>query len=145
MEEQLKPRLTIVTLGVHDLAAMKRFYEGLGLVASPAGNDHVAFFQLNGIVLALFGYADLAADAGVAAVSPQSYRGFTLAWNADSASHVDAIMAHAASRGAIITKPAEKVFWGGYSGYFKDPEGNLWEVAHNPFFPFDANGQLRVP
>lgn len=145
MDEALKPRLNIVTLGVHDLARMRRFYQGLGLVASPAGNDHVAFFQLNGTVLALFGYKELAADAGVEAPDPAPYRGFSLAWNADSVDHVDRIMAHVASNGAVIVKPAEKVFWGGYSGYFKDPEDNLWEVAHNPFFPFDHNGQIKLP
>lgn len=145
MAAELTPRLSIVTLGVHDLPLMKLFYEKLGLAASPAGNEHVSFFQLNGTVLALYGYDELAADAGLKPSPAQAYRGFSLAWNADSREHVDRILNHAAAQGAEIAKPAEEVFWGGYSGYFKDPEGNLWEVAHNPFFPFDEKGQLKLP
>ena len=98
-----------------------------------------------GVVLGLYGYDELAADAHVEAVRPASYRGFTLAWNAANRADVDRIMSHAKAQGAAIAKPAQEVFWGGYSGYFKDPEDNLWEVAHNPFFPFDDRGQLRLP
>ncbi len=145
MADKLTPRINIVTLGVHDLPAMRSFYERLGFKASPAGNEHVAFFDANGIVLALFGYHALAEDAKLEAPAPAVYRGFSLAWNADSESKVEGVMAHAARAGARIVKPAEKVFWGGYSGYFADPENNLWEVAHNPFFPFDDHGHIQLP
>ena len=105
----------------------------------------MSFFDANGIVLALFGYEALAKDAGMEATAPAAYRGFSLAWNADSEKHVDDIMAHAVRAGARLVKPAEKVFWGGYSGYFADPENNLWEAAYNPFFPFDGRGHLQLP
>ena len=141
----LKPRINFVTLGVIDMAAMRAFYERLGLVASSASNPNVTFFDANGIVLALFGYHDLAADAGVAAGPVPSFRGIGMAWNGTSEEEVDRIMAHAKSAGATIVKKALKVFWGGYSGYFADPEGHLWEVAHNPFFPINDRGQVQLP
>jgi catechol 2,3-dioxygenase-like lactoylglutathione lyase family enzyme len=145
VDGELTPAIHIVTLGVADMAAMRAFYERLGLAASSASNDHVTFFQMTGCVLGLFGRRELAEDAAVPPSAPSSFKGFTLAWNAGSRAGVDAIMQHARQAGATITKPAQEVFWGGYSGYFADPEGNLWEVAHNPFFPFDEHGLLRLP
>ena len=141
----LKPRINFVTLGVTDMAAMRAFYERLGLVASSASNPEVTFFDANGIVLALFGYQALAEDAGVAAGAVPGFRGVGVAWNAVSEDEVERIMAHAKAAGAAITKKAEKVFWGGYSGYFADPEGHLWEVAFNPFMPIDAGGHVQLP
>lgn len=141
----LKPRVNFVTLGVIDMAAMRAFYERLGLVASSASNPNVTFFDANGIVLALFGYHDLAEDAGVVAGPVPSFRGTGVAWNGTSEEDVDRIMAHAKSAGATLVKKAVKVFWGGYSGYFADPEGHLWEVAHNPFFPINDRGQVQLP
>ena len=141
----LKPRVNFVTLGVIDMVAMRAFYERLGLVASSASNPNVTFFDANGIVLALFGYHDLAEDAGVAAGPVPSFRGTGVAWNGTSEEDVDRIMAHAKSAGATIVKKAVKVFWGGYSGYFADPEGHLWEVAYNPFMPIDAEGHIQLP
>ncbi len=141
----LKPRINIVTLGVLDMVAMRSFYERMGLVASSASNPDVTFFDANGIVLALFGYHALAEDAGVEAGPVPAYRGVGVAWNAPSDEAVDRIMAHAAACGASIVKKAQKVFWGGYSGYFADPEKNLWEVAFNPFFPLDDRGQVQLP
>ena len=141
----MKPRINLVTLGVSDLARARAFYERLGLTASPAGNDDVAFFDANGIVLGLFGHAALAADAGLADDPEPRFRGVSLAWNAASEAEVDAIFVQARQAGATIVKSPHKVFWGGYSGYFADPDGHLWEVAHNPFFPINAAGQIELP
>ena len=141
----MNPRINFVTLGVVDMVAMRAFYERLGLVASSASNPDVTFFDANGIVLALFGYHALAEDAGVAAGPVPGFRGVGVAWNAGSEDEVDRIMAHTITAGATIKKKAEKVFWGGYSGYFADPEGHLWEVAFNPFMPIDADGHVQLP
>jgi uncharacterized protein len=141
----LKPRINFVTLGVFDMVAMRAFYERLGLVASSASNPDVTFFDANGIVLALFGYHALAEDADVAAGAVPEFRGVGVAWNAGSEDEVDRIMTHAKASGGTIKKKAEKVFWGGYSGYFADPEGHLWEVAFNPFMPIDADGHVQLP
>ena len=143
--EPLKPRVNFVTLGVVDMAAMRSFYERLGLKASSASNPDVTFFDANGIVLALFGYHDLAEDAGVEAGPVPAFRGVGVAWNGTNEEEVDRIMAHANAAGATIVKKAQKVFWGGYSGYFADPEGHLWEVAYNPIFPINARGQVEIP
>lgn len=141
----MKPRVNFVTLGVVDMAKMRAFYERLGLVASSASNPNVTFFDANGIVLALFGYHDLAEDAGVKAGPVPDFRGVGVAWNGTSEEDVDRIMAHANAAGATIAKKAVKVFWGGYSGYFADPEGHLWEVAYNPLMPIDAEGRIQLP
>lgn len=125
--------------------AMRAFYERLGFAASSASNPHVTFFDANGIVLGLFGFQDLAGDAGLKAGPIPAFRGVSLAWNAKDEKSVDQIMEHAKSAGATITKKAQKVFWGGYSGYFADPEGNLWEVAFNPFMPLDGQGHIQLP
>jgi catechol 2,3-dioxygenase-like lactoylglutathione lyase family enzyme len=141
----MTPRINLVTLGVADVAASRAFYERLGLKASSAGNDNITFFDVNGVVLALFSHAALADDAAMAAGEPPVFRGVTLAWNAESEASVDAIFEHARGAGAKIVKPPHKVFWGGYSGYFADPDGHLWEVAHNPFFPIDESGRIHLP
>jgi uncharacterized protein len=141
----VKPRINFVTLGVIDMEKMRGFYERLGLVASNASNPQVTFFDANGIVLGLFGFQALAEDAGVKVGPVPEFRGVGLAWNGASEVEVDSIMAHAVQAGATITKKAQKVFWGGYSGYFADPEKNLWEVAYNPFFPFDERGHIQLP
>ncbi len=141
----LKPRINIITLGVHDMTVMRGFYERLGFAASDASNEGVTFFDANGVVLGLFGYDQLAEDAASVAAAKSSFCGFSLAWNATSEAHADEIMAHALACGATLAKKPQKVFWGGYSGYFKDPENNLWEVAYNPFFPFDENAHIKLP
>lgn len=128
----MNPRISMITLGVRDLPRAIAFYEtGLGLprLESPPS---VAFFDLNGTWLGLFGWDDLAADAKVSAQG-EGFRGVTLAHNLASEDEVDALMEQAEAAGASICKAPEKVFWGGYSGYFADPDGHLWEVAHNPF------------
>jgi len=140
----LKPRINFVTLGIIDMAKMRAFYERLGLVVSSASNPNVTFFDANGIVLALFGYHDLAEDAGIKAGPVPNFRGVGVAWNGTSEEDVDRIMTHAKVAGATIIKRAQKVFWGGYSGYFKDLDGYLFEVAYNPFWDLDENDNLRL-
>lgn len=129
----MKPRISLVTLGVKDLDRARTFYrDGLGFPLRAESNENVAFFDLDGrLVLALFDHNDLAHDAFV---PPEGagFRGFSLAHNVSSEAEVDRTLAHAVEAGATLTKPGQKVFWGGYSGYFKDPEGFLWEVAYNP-------------
>ena len=139
-----EPRLSLVTLGVADMARARAFYEALGFVASPASNPSVTFFQLGGLALSLYGRAALAEDADVADTKP-GFPGVTLAYNARSDAEVDRLIGHAVASGGRLVKSARKVFWGGYSGYFADPDGHLWEVAHNPFFPLDEKGQLTLP
>ena len=137
----MKPRISMVTLGVRDLAASIQFYEeGLGFprMESP---PEVAFFTLNGTWLGLYGRDALAKDA---TVPPEGsgFESFTLAHNVGSEKEVDEVVSQAINAGASLVKKPQKVFWGGYSGYFKDLDGHLWEVAHNPFFwvgPEDEN------
>jgi len=134
----MKPRITLLTLGVDDLERAVRFYrDGLGLptegiVGAQFEHGAVAFFDLaHGLRLALWPRASLAHDAGLA-VGPRSATDLSLAHNVRSAAEVDAVMREAAAAGATIVKPAAKTFWGGYAGYFQDPDGHLWEVAWNP-------------
>jgi uncharacterized protein len=129
----MKPRISMITLGVRDLPVAVKFYEdGLGFprMASP---PEVAFFTLDGTWLGLYGRDALAADA---TLSPDGggFESFALAHNVESDARVDEVIKQAVSAGATLVKQPGKVFWGGYSGYFKDPDGHLWEVAHNPFF-----------
>ena len=141
----MDPRVTIVTLGVASVPAARRFYEALGWKASSASQgDDVAFFQMNGMALSLFGRRALAEDAAIADSQP-GFSGVTLAQNLDSPASVDAAFAEALSAGATLLKRPETAFWGGYSGYFADPDGHIWELAHNPFFPLDAEGNLVLP
>ena len=132
----------MITLGVADLEKSIKFYkDGLGFprMESP---PTVAFFTLNGTWLGLYARDALAEDA---TVPPQGsgFNGFALAHNVESESEADQVMKQAIAAGATLVKPPQKVFWGGYSGYFKDPDGHLWEIAHNPHFwvgPKDENG-----
>ncbi len=140
----MEPRITLVTLGVADVARSRAFYERLGWKASNASQPEVTFFQGNGLALALFGREALAEDAGVEN-TPPAFAGVSLAYNARSKEDVDRVYAHALESGATAVKPPHDVFWGGYSGYFADPDGHLWEVAWNPFFPLDERGNLMLP
>jgi catechol 2,3-dioxygenase-like lactoylglutathione lyase family enzyme len=136
-------RLSLVTLGVADLERSARFYEqGLGW---KRGNkdEGVVFFQMPGMIFALWLRASLADDARVGD-SGDGFGGMALAYNARSREEVDAVLAEAAAAGARILKPAEEVFWGGYSGYFADPDGHVWEVAHNPFWKIGADGSVSL-
>ena len=137
----MKPRISMITLGVSDLAAAIKFYEkGLGFPRMDSQSE-VAFFVLNGTWLGLYGREALAEDAQVASEG-NGFEGFSLAHNVQSENEVDEVVAQAVAAGATLVKTPQKVFWGGYSGYFKDPDGHLWEVAHNPLFwvgPSDEN------
>jgi len=137
-------RISIVTLGVTDLARSREFYERLGWRRSSASSAEIVFFQAGSIGLALYPRAELAKDANVA-LEGYAFPGFTLAFNARTREGVDAVLAEAQKAGANLLKPAREAFWGGYSGYFSDPDGFLWEVAWNPFFAIAENGALQLP
>ena len=139
----MEQRLTLVTLGVGDLDRSRRFYAALGWHEIEPRQDGVAFFQLNGIGLSLFPRAELAKDAEVAD-SAAGFSGITLAHNLRSEAEVDTLFAEMVAAGAMAVKTPRKVFWGGYSGYVADPDGHLWELAHNPFFPLDAVGNVTL-
>ena len=137
-------RVTLITLGVANLAASRAFYARLGWVEHKESQEGVAFFQMNGAALALFGAADLAADQG----RPGAALGtgaITLAQIFTTEAEVDAAYAAAITAGGTALKAPEKVFWGGYSGYWSDPDGHVWEVAMNPFWPLAADGSLTLP
>ena len=139
----MEQRLSVVTLGVADLRRSRRFYEdGLGW---KRGNDsdEVVFYQLNGMILALFPREELAKDAHLRREG-QGFGGVTLALCARSKDEVNAILAQAKKAGAGILKPAQDVFWGGYSGYFADPDGHPWEIAWNPFWTLTPEGNVRL-
>ncbi len=142
----MKPRVSLITLGVHDLARARRFYEmGLGWEVSGASNDQVVFIQLaGGVALGLFSRKSLADDAHLLE-SGSGFTGITLAQNLESKEAVDRAMDMALAAGAKLLKKPEEVFWGGYSGYFADPEGHIWELAWNPFFPLSADGGITLP
>jgi len=133
----VEPRISIITLGVMDLERSVNFYrDGLGLPLQEGYAGQIAFFELRGTWLALFPRDSLAVDANQAREG-QGFQGFTLAHNVRSTEAVDRLIQKAASIGAEVVKKPQDTDWGGYSGYFKDPDGFLWEVAWNPFFKID--------
>ena len=139
----MEPKMSIITLGVSDLTRSTEFYrDGLGLPVHEAGGDEITFFELNHVMLALFSRDDLAEDAEMPDQkgTPQpALHGFTIAHNVDSREMVDSVLAEASTAGARIVKPAADTFWGGYSGYFADPDGFLWEVATGAGLPVDPD------
>ncbi|MGV8840042.1 MAG: VOC family protein [Bauldia sp.] len=136
----MEQRVSLVTLGVADLDRAAAFYErGLGWRRG-SNNDGVVFFQTPGMIVALWPRADLAADAGLAPEG-SGFSGIALAFNARDRAEVDAVLAEAVAAGAKLLKPATETVWGGYAGYFADPDGHVWEVAHNPFWRIDAEGR----
>lgn len=141
---EIEPRITLVTLGVADIARSTAFYEALGWRRSSMSNADVSFFHMRGTVLGLFGRDALAEDAGVESGEP-GFSGVTLAHNLESEAAVDAAFDHALACGAKAVKRPRSVFWGGYSGYFADPDGHLWELAHNPFAPLGPDGHIILP
>ena len=140
----MRQTISFVTLGVHDLARSRAFYRALGWQESGGSEAAVAFFQVGNIAFALFGRADLAADAGVAAAG-QGFAGFTLAHNVANEADVDATLREALAAGGTLVAAGSRAPWGGFRGYFADPDGFLWEVCHNPFFPLDDNGFVQLP
>lgn len=142
---RMQSRITVVTLGVADLVRSRHFYaEGLGFPIAAGSDDHIVFLRAGGVVLGLYPRHALAEDAQV---SPEGsgFGGITLACNVATKAEVDAALARADKAGARILKSAREVFWGGYSGYFADLDGYPWEVAFNPFWELDENGQVLLP
>ncbi len=140
----MNQHLHIVTLGVSDLNRSREFYSRtLGWKSSGASNEGISFFQAGGAILALFPRQELAKDALVSS-DGEGFAGFTLAYNTQSEAEVDEIIRDLKAKGVKILKEPQKVFWGGYSSYFADPDGYCWEVAYNPFFPFDEDGNLKL-
>ncbi len=135
-------RVSIVTLGVADVAGSTRFYESLGWHRSSASQDDITFFAMQGSVLGLYEREALAEDAGVDA-DGSGFRGVTCALNLESTEAVDAVFAEWVAAGARPVKTPQEVFWGGYSSYVADPDGHLWEIAHNPYAAFDEDGNLQ--
>jgi predicted lactoylglutathione lyase len=140
----MEQRISMITLGVADVARSRKFYEGFGWQASGASNPDVAFLQAGGIALGLYGRTALAEDA---TVSPEGsgFSGVAIAHNVRVRDEVDTILAEAEALGGRVLKAGKDTFWGGYSGYFADPDGHLWEVAWNPFFEITPEGHLRLP
>ncbi len=140
------PRVSLVTLGVADVARATAFYQALGWAPSPASvPGEVSFFPTAGGLLALWGTTDLAEDAGLPPGPPVGFRGVSLAINVETEAAVDEALAAAVAAGAELTQPARKVEWGGYNGYFTDPDGHVWEVAYNPGWPIGDDGRPRLP
>ncbi len=135
--------ISIVTLGVADIARSTRFYVELGWTNTPASQESISFLQGHNIVLALYSRAALAEDA-MQEDRPTGFSAMTLAVNVESPQAADTWFSAAIASGGKALKSPHKVFWGGYSGYFADPDGHLWEIAHNPFAPMDSNGRIDL-
>ncbi len=143
----MEPRISLVTLGVADLARARRFYEeGLGWPASPMSNDTIVFFQAGGLIVSLYGLDDLARDANLEKVKDgRAFGGIALSHNLPERGDVDRLLEDARRAGAEVLKPAHDTFWGGYAGYFADPDGHLWEIAWNPHFTLADDGSVLLP
>lgn len=140
----MEQRVSIITLGVTDLDRSRQFYERIGWRRSVAKSEGIVFFQSGGMAVALYPREELAKDANVAP-DGTGFQGVTLAYNARNRAEVDSVLADAVAAGAKLLKPAQEAFWGGYSGYFSDPDGFLWEVAWNPEFAIAEDGSIRLP
>jgi hypothetical protein len=139
----VEQRLSLVTLGVGDLATARSFYEGLGWHTNAATDDDVVFFQAGGMVIALWSRAELAPDSGVE--DSGGWGGVTLAYNTRTEAEVDEVIETARGAGARIAREPVATFWGGYSGVFVDPDGHPWEIAHNPRWEIAADGSVKLP
>ncbi len=141
----MPPRITLISLGVADVAAATAFYEKLGFAKSKGASvESTSFLKAGGVVISLFGRGALEEDGQAASVWTGN-GGISLAQNLASEAEVDSFMALAERSGAHILKPAGKTFWGGYAGTFADADGHVWEIAHNPFFPLDDSGAIVLP
>ena len=137
----MRQKFTLITLGVRDFQKSLAFYEGLDWKQSKFSQEQYALFPLGGIVLGLYPLKSLEQDTTLS-YQASSFSGMSISYNATSEEEVDAVLEEAKRLGATIVKPAQKVFWGGYSGYFKDLDGYLFEVAFNPFWAIDSEGNL---
>jgi predicted lactoylglutathione lyase len=135
-------RLSLITLGVSDLARSRAFYEALGWTTGAAADDDVVFFQAGCMVIALWSRESLAEDSAVE--DNGGWGGITLAYNTRSPEEVDSVIEEARSAGGAITREPGETFWGGYSGMFCDPDGHPWEVAHNPHWEITDDGSVRI-
>jgi len=140
----MEQRISIITLGVADLSRSTDFYERLGWHHCNSNNEEIVFFQVGAMAIALYPRASLANDANVSS-DGYGFSGIALAYNTRSHEEVDTVIVQAQAAGAKLLKPAQEAFWGGYSGYFADPDNFLWEVAWNPFFPIAEDGSIRIP
>lgn len=140
----MEPRISLITLGVADLARATAFYEALGWPRRLREAEGVAFFQLGATGFSLYPNSDLADDAGVAQ-GGGGFRGMSLAYITRSREEADAVIADMLAAGGTLMKPAEEKFWGGYSGYVADPDGHAWEIAWNPGFAIDESGAITIP
>jgi hypothetical protein len=141
----MSPHISLITLGVADIAKATAFYEQLGFVLSKQASEaSVSFFKAGAVVLAIWSREAQREDAQAGDVWTGN-GGIVVAQNVASESEVDAMMAKAEATGARIVKPAAKTFWGGYNGYFADPDGHVWEVAYNPFWPLGEDGRVDLP
>ena len=139
----MEQRLSIIGLGVQNLKIAEDFYiNTMGWTKTKESSDDIIFIKLNGLLLSLYPREKLAQDANINSEG-SGFKGFTLAYNTRSEEEVDTLFKKFESQGVKIVKEPEKVFWGGYSGYIADPDGNLWEIAHNPFMNFDAKGNVK--
>jgi catechol 2,3-dioxygenase-like lactoylglutathione lyase family enzyme len=138
----VEQRVSLITLGVADVQRARAFYERLGWTTKAASDDDVVFFQAGGLVVALWGRQELAADSGVR--DARGWGGVTLAHNVASPAEVDTTLAEAKAAGATIPRAGADTFWGGYSGVFVDPDGHPWEVAHNPHWTLLPDGSVRL-
>ena len=146
---RVEQRISLVTLGVEDLARARRFYEALGWPGQEV--EDTVFFQAGGLAVVLWGRADLVADTGIADTGiadtgdGASCGGIVLAHNVRSRDEVGQVLRRAETAGAVVTRIPSETFYGGYAGCFRDPDGHVWEIAHNPGFPLDEQGNLTVP
>ena len=139
----MEQRVSLITLGVRDLARAKAFYEHLGWHGQEV--ERTVFFQAGGSAVVLWGDAELAADAGLPARADRAFRGIALAQNVRSRAEVDSVVEAARVAGATVTREPAETFYGGYAGYFADPDGHVWEIAYNPGFALADDGSITLP
>jgi predicted lactoylglutathione lyase len=139
----VEQRISLVTLGVADLRRARTFYERLGWQGQEV--DETVFFQAGGVALVLWGRGKVAGDAGLEDSNADGFGGITLAYNVRSRAEVDDVLVEAANAGAEVTQAARQTFYGGYAGFFTDPDGHVWEIAYNPGFTLDRDGAITIP
>lgn len=139
----MEQRVSVITLGVSDLARAREFYAAMGWLPAPGSDDDIVFFQAGGMVLGLWDRGELAEDSAV--TDSGGWGGVTLAHNVGSPQDVDSVIEEARAAGGVVVREPAQTFWGGYSGVFLDPDGHPWEVAHNPFWPIGDDGSIRLP